>query len=329
MKESPSVLPCVFNCSNDMALAANVEQYLPPKRIQQMEADLAELSRYWEKTVFAGPWGWSRAMRKRYVRMGVKENLLPSAEWIDEVRRLSSREYACGYIQSLMAEMADDDRLIGRDMCFCRSVEEAKERIEASGMKAAIYKLPWSSSGRGVFVSHGMNAKDAERLAGYVRTQGGFAMDRFYAGKTVDFAMEFFVGEGGTVEFLGYSVFYAAEGGAYGYNIVADQAELLSRIDVDAGLLGRLMDYHKRHLGMTAYRGPVGIDMIKVVEEGKTLVHPCIEINLRMNMGILALLLHERYGALCTRYLTPRDGRAFCAEVKDGRLMITMGGQQQ
>ena len=114
-------LPSLFNCSNDMALAANVRQYLPPKRIQQMETDLADLVRIWEGTRFAGPWGWSLATKQRYKQLGVEEELLPSDEWIEEVRRLSSREFACGYIRELLKEF-QDDRLLGEGMAFCKDM---------------------------------------------------------------------------------------------------------------------------------------------------------------------------------------------------------------
>jgi hypothetical protein len=51
-------------------------------------------------------------------------------------------------------------------------------------------------------------------------------------------------------------------------------------------------------------------------------VHPCLEINFRMNMGILALLLHERYGSGCTIQLTPPRAKGFNALVEEGRLCI-------
>ena len=108
-------IPSLFNCSNDMALAAHVRQYVPPKRIQQMEADLADLARVWEGTRFAGPWGWSLATKQRYRQMGVAGELLPSDEWLEEVRRLSSREFACRYVKELLGELKDE-RLLGEEM---------------------------------------------------------------------------------------------------------------------------------------------------------------------------------------------------------------------
>lgn len=323
-------IPSLFNCSNDMALAAHVRQYVPPKRIQQMEADLADLARVWEGTRFAGPWGWSLATKQRYRQMGVAGESLPSDEWLEEVRRLSSREFACEYVKELLEEMKDE-RLLGEEMAFCKDVSTVNSQ-QSTVNSPLIFKSPWSSSGRGVFVGSvdfnpnlnpnlDLNCKSStlKRLQGFLSSQGGFVADEFYEDKVLDFAMEFFVHEDHTAEFLGYSVFQTGESGAYGYNYVESQEELLRRIDVDAALLHRLIAYHKEHLAQTAYHGPVGIDMLKTADGS---IHPCLEINLRLNMGILALLLHEQYGSGATVALTPVREHGFQALVEDGRLMI-------
>ncbi|MBO4672831.1 MAG: hypothetical protein J5616_00565 [Bacteroidaceae bacterium] len=329
-------LSSIFNCSNDMALAANVRQYLPPRRIQQMEADLENLARVWDDTPFAGPWGWSLATKQRYKQMGIPMEQLPSDEWLDEVRRLSSREYACGYIRNLLAEMKDE-RLLGREMRFIKAPSDSPkgEGRHPSGFPIAsiphgssplggireglIFKSPWSSSGRGVFVSSSFDAQTEKRLQGFLSSQGGFVVDRFYDDKVLDFAMEFFIHQDHRVEFLGYSVFHAAEHGAYGYNYVESQPELLQRIDIDHTLLQRLIAYHQEYLSRIAYHGPVGIDMLKTAD-GR--IHPCLEINLRMNMGILALLLYERYGSHASVALTPGRDKGFKALIDDGKLLI-------
>ena len=315
--------PSIFNCSNDMALAANVRQYRPPKRIQQMEADLADLEQVWEGTRFAGPWGWSIATKQRYKQMGVAEELLPSDEWLEDVRRLSSREFACGYIKDLLAEMKDE-RLLGSEMKW---IDNLNPNPNLSTLNPQlIFKSPWSSSGRGVFVSSGFDANTEHRLQGFLSSQGGFVVDKFYADKVLDFAMEFYVNDDKSVDFLGWSVFHAGENGAYGYNYVESQEKLIGRIDVDASLLQRLIDYHKAHLSTLNsqlstlnYHGPIGIDMLKTADGH---IHPCLEINFRMNMGILALLLEEQYGAGCTIQLTPRRPDGFEALVERGKLMI-------
>ena len=337
------ILPSLFNPSNDMALAANVREYVPPKRIQQMEDDLSALAQVWEGTRFAGPWGWSMATKRRFERMGIPSAELPADGWLQEVRRLSSREFACGYIKGLLHEVSDD-RLLGQDMAFVDSAalsvsdkipQSVSDKIplsvsdkfplsifaEKAHADAAplIFKSPWSSSGRGVFVAEKYDGQTMARLQGFMHTQGGFLVDRFYANKTLDFAMEFFINPDHSVDFLGYSVFHAATTGAYGFNFVESQEELMQRIDMDPSLLCQLIDYHTKRLSAIAYHGAVGIDMLKCADGH---IHPCIEINLRMNMGILSLLLHQRYGSQCSIALTPSRLHGFQAVVEDGKLMI-------
>lgn len=316
-------LPSLFNPSNDMALASGLWQYSPPKRIQQMEADLAGLATLWDGTQFQGPWGWSLATKRRYRQMGVTETELPTEEWLAEVRRLSSREFACGYIQKLL-QTFQDERLLGREMAFHTSLPTIGEENDSTAYPL-IFKSPWSSSGRGVFTSVNLTAAQIRtRLQGFLHTQGGYASDRFHDGKMLDFAMEFFVDEHHRVDFLGYSVFQTEANGTYGHNLVDSQERLRSLIGFDADLLDRLVDYHKHHLGQTAYHGPVGIDMLLATapSENRLRLHPVVEINFRMNMGILALLLYQQYGSNATVQLTPSRMHGFEAVVKDGKLKI-------
>ncbi len=190
-------LPNLFNPSNDMALASHVREYVPPKRIQQMEADLEALAAVWEGTMFSGPWGWSLATKRRYERMGVPVELLPSDDWIEEVRKLSSREYACEYIKELLEEF-QDERLLGDGMFFCKDVSTLNSQLSTlcpqlltlnSQLSTVnchlIFKSPWSSSGRGVFVDRMADGKcqmsTLKRLQGFLSSQGGFVVDRLMA----------------------------------------------------------------------------------------------------------------------------------------------------
>lgn len=305
-------LPTIFNCSNDMALAANVRQYFPPRRIQQMEADAAALSRYWE----SGPWGWSLATKAAYQRMGISSDLLPSDEWLSNLRQLSSRQFASRYLHELLSVSRAEGwgaSFLGDEMQYCTSVSEL---LPCDYPR--IFKSPWSSSGRGIVVAEAgpLSADATKRLQGFVRTQGGFVADRFHTDKRVDFAMEFWV-HADHVEFLGYSVFQTAQHGAYGGNYVESQEHLLQRIGLPADILNRLVAYHSEHLLGHGYEGPVGIDMLAT----STRVHPVIEMNFRMNMGILALNLYNK-GMVEDQFLTPQREHCFCACIQDGLLCI-------
>lgn len=65
----------------------------------------------------------------------------------------------------------------------------------------------------------------------------------------------------------------------------------------------------------TDYAGYLGVDMMICREGENFLVHPCVEINLRMNMGVVARLFYDRYVAFpaCGRYVVEHymtDGEA-------------------
>jgi hypothetical protein len=65
------------------------------------------------------------------------------------------------------------------------------------------------------------------------------------------------------------------------------------------------------------YQGIVGIDMM-VVRGG--LIHPCVEINLRMNMGVVAMKLYEEGLTSLSRSLY--GGHYFYPAIEDGKFFI-------
>ena len=150
-----------------------------------------------------------------------------------------------------------------------------------------------------------------------IREQGGIVAEPFYADKVLDFAMEFRATDEG-VEFLGYSVFEADDTGHYGGNYVEDQPSLVKRIDLSESLLQDLVAYHQQELRKLNYRGPIGIDMMKL-KDGR--IHPCVEINFRMTMGMLAILLYNK-GIREDQLLTPYREQGFVAEIRQGRFSI-------
>ena len=304
-------LPPLFNPSNDMALAANLRQYTPPRHIQQMETDLAELSRFWDD----GPWGWSLATKQHYLRMGISETDLPSDEWLAEHRRLSSREFGVAYYYE-MNGVDENNAIIPCLACFCTNLDEVK--LSTVNYQLSIIKAPWSSSGRGnMLVRDTFDEPTIRRIEKIIAEQGGVVVEPFYADKGLDFALEFMIADEG-VYFLGYSVFFADEMGRYGGNCVESQAELLQRIALPEALLQHLIDYHRSQLSQLSYRGPVGIDMMRLAG-GR--VHPCVEINFRMTMGLLALLLYNK-GIRDDQLLAGNPQQGFSVQIIDGRLTI-------
>lgn len=270
------------------------------------------------------PWGWSKATAARLQRFGVPASLMPDNKALDTMRALSSREFAAEYIKEFLSHKAAVPHhhiLVGEKMRFIKRLEELimPERT--------IFKSPWSSSGRGVFAADSIDEPSIrEKLAGFISRQGGFLADKMY-NKQQDFALEYFISDSGEVQFLGFSLFTAGGNGYYGYNFVASQNELRAKI-TKAGLsdtlIEKLIEIHSALLSQSLsgkYCGIVGIDMLTAIDDDTLKIHPCIEINLRMNIGVLAMKVFERTGGIDTQ-LIPTHNNIFCAEVKEKKLLI-------
>lgn len=307
-------LPPLFNPSNDLALAANTANYIPPRLVQAMEQDLQPITRYWQH----GPWGWSLNARRRYQQMGIAFNLLPSDEWLEQHRILSGRATDAAYIQTLLKEDWGG-RLAGHSMRILNLAQFEELQAQREAEKKLIYKAPWSSSGKGNLPAvNGLLPDDERRVLNILRHDGHILVDRFYD-KAVDFALEFDIQPEGKSRFLGYSLFLTAERGRYGGQRVASQDVILQEIGTDRGLLNDLISYHLSHLPSLGYTGPMGIDMM-LLRDGR--LHPVVELNLRRNMGILAIEVEHRHPGVQNIELTPRGPHGFQLIVQDGWLRI-------
>ena len=111
--------------------------------------------------------------------------------------------------------------------------------------------------------------------------------------------MEFVINSWGAVVFEGYSLFATDGRGRYLGNRVLSSAafeEYMSRYVSVEGLhaLRRRLISLLEVYAEAGYRGCLGVDMMVCRAEGGFRIHPMVEVNLRMNMGIVALRLAER-----------------------------------
>ena len=310
----------LFNPENDMALASGSPYYMAPSSAKKMANDLAVLPAWYAdagseilvtdsrqvewlrngcrmplsvKGVLSVsdeheeivPWGWSPALKYR-LGVGVKREID-----VDTLRLLSSRMTAVNLLPKLRVEGT-----VGESF-WLSSLED----VSAFSIKhdRVLLKAPWSGSGKGIQPLCGL---PDDNLKGWIRriiaTQGGVVAEPFYT-KVKDFAMEFKV-EGKDVAFVGYSLFETDVRGIYKENFLASDvviedilSEYVSRnllYAVRENLLRELTDI----LGGN-YQGYLGVDMMIVRCGEELLIHPCIEVNLRMNMGVVSRLLFDRF----------------------------------
>ena len=251
------------------------------------------------------PWGWNAALVKQMKVRGLGDEHLPSVEEMEALRALSSRRMAVEVLKALMQNLSDTHRLIG-EAAFCVTEEEIVQQV--TSYPTTMLKAPWSSSGKGLRRGQG---EYAPPLSGWcARTlaqQGAVVVEPLYR-KVKDFAMEFYsAGDGAPLAFVGYSRFVTDANGSYEGNLLMADEEIerelstyVSREDLHS-VRAMLQELIGERIG-TDYRGYIGVDMmichVKRENQKKDMcLHPCVEINLRMNMGVVAHIFYERYVA--------------------------------
>lgn len=320
----------IFNPSHDEALGFGSPYYVPTKAAQRMAAERCTLPELWaaagdfillpdecERPLasIAGvnyvykreltptllqqisriqPWGWDAYLRHTLRRCGVSDELLPTDEYLADLRRLSSRETA---VRLLNALKSANPEYTG-DAHWCTTLDDAVTAINR--YPQAMVKSPWSSSGRGVFRvdADAFDAPTLQRIANIISRHGGIAVER-YCNRLQDFALEFYAQPDCSIDYAGLSVFNTSVGGNYLGNVTGTQTELKqlvnrhfpwTKIQDCITLLKQLLPTILNR----KYEGPFGIDMMLVNENQNTLLHPCVEINLRNTMGHAQLAMENK-----------------------------------
>lgn len=237
-------------------------------------------------------WGWNPALVHAMKESGVEEKLLPTEGQLQKIRYLSGRQRC----REILAHFSSLSYACGKSE-LCYSIEDVKSFIKEYGK--TVLKAPWSGSGRGVtYVSLDSWSDSVEGwISRIIRTQGTIVAEPYY-NKVVDFAMEFYVDS--EISFAGYSLFETDTHGNYKENLLLSNEEIERRLttylpqsvlyDVQKELMETLFTLCSKD-----YKGYLGVDMMICKEGGEYLIHPCVEINLRMNMGVISRIIFDRY----------------------------------
>ena len=315
----------LFNPENDMALAYGGPYYMPPSNARKMAHDLAALPLWYavggahvwlpeerQKAWMAEyglpfpacgtlsldssyecvlPWGWSASIVHRLRQEGITEKACPSPERLEHIRCLSSRATAV-------------DVLAGMNIPCCTgqskvlvSMEETVAFVE--GNRRFLLKAPWSGSGRGIQLVEGELTPPLQGWVKHILKTQGYVVGEPLYNKVMDFAMEFRMHQG-KASFAGYSFFETDARGIYKGNWLAADEVIEKRLSVyvPCEVLSQIKCHLKEKLTEVfgdSYDGYLGVDMMVCRTEEGYAVHPCVEINLRMNMGMLSRLLYDRY----------------------------------
>lgn len=317
----------IFNPDCELAIANGSPYYMPPANIVQMREDLAYLSAYlaahgdyvlvqelpesgfvelrekimgytcrpvmWRQletleTEGVEPWGWSPKICHQLAEIHLSE------EWTEDRKEGYSRKKAMEALKQLVEACPFVEQYIIPTICY--SIEDIEQNV-FNGLY--IVKAPWSSSGRGLqFLQNRVTQKEKEWLSGMFRRQGYMMLEK-RLDKVYDFAMEF-SSDKGQVEFIGLSSFQTGENGEYRGNYIGSQEEIENQLFEFIG--EAVVEQVKEQLLCilpsvlpSGYSGYLGVDMMVYRDARNTYrLQPCVEINLRYNMGIVALFFSRQ-----------------------------------
>ncbi|WP_298651449.1 hypothetical protein [uncultured Proteiniphilum sp.] len=264
------------------------------KKVLPMEASLipfSDIALYPHLKIV--PWGWNPAVRRKLISYGAKEEALPSPEELVRLKGYSNRQHAVEILQELQTE---EEEFCGESRFFTNTEELYAYLQSMPGNK--VLKMPLSGSGKGlIWILGEITDKQRDWCRRVIREQGGVVAEPVL-NKVQDFAMEFYLHEG-QIRFAGYSMFSAAASGAYtGNELLSDfriEEKLCKYAPIE--LLHRLRNSLTEKLSrrFPLYSGYAGVDMMICETPEGYRIQPCVEINMRMNMGMVARIFYERY----------------------------------
>lgn len=252
-----------------------------------------ERQRWLKESDILKPWGWNGTLLHEWNKIAPT----PMSVDIDQLRALSHRRFAVETAGALkqngLIPSACELPIVANDLSEIRSFVETHEHC--------VLKSPWSCSGKGLrWIYGGWDERTEAWCANILKRQGSLIGEVAHR-KVVDFAMEF-LSEEDSLCFAGYSLFNADETGTYRSNVMMTDERIASRLGeyVDRNLLEQVCHFLESYFTHTInpyYKGYFGVDMLIAEGDGGYWLYPCVEVNLRMNMGVCARIITDRYVA--------------------------------
>lgn len=249
------------------------------------------------------PWGWNPAIRKRLLDGGILERRLPTKEYLQQYRMLASR------INSMLLFFQLDsyelDYTCGVPPILCDGSKESDDMMHklfkyySAGF---VVKSLWSGSGRGLrWCRHKVDEPLLKWCNSLMEEDGAFLLQPIYE-KAEDFAMEFYSDGKGKVIFMGYSRFMTSRKGSYlGNYLISDRQmeewmQFYLPLEALAKIRNSLLEVLSEMVG-DKYTGYLGVDMMACRQdvEPRYAIYPCVEMNLRMNMGLVSHAIYDNF----------------------------------
>ncbi|MFY9151434.1 MAG: hypothetical protein WAO52_05435 [Prolixibacteraceae bacterium] len=336
MERDLSILPFIFADPTDFVLT----EYPPSDEFKQSLTDAgfelpvfcthSELAIRSETGINAlYPWGWSPAahfmLKKFRERCSDDFKNSPVYEWQPKHKVLFERETSLNLLLDILNKN-QANWLVDREKTGIKvyGIMEIENILKIH--RIIVLKAPLSSSGRGIQIirKDELNNSNRQWISGVIKQQK-YLIAEPYLDKRMDFSFQFKI-LNDDLEYLGYSIFETNSNGQYKGTFIRPDLNhffpkeeicaLSERIEKTALLIEKSLkksDYAKFH------RGFLGVDALIFNDHEELKIQPCIEVNCRMNMGILGMFLeriiHQESIGIFTLYTgNPGEFKKFALE---------------
>lgn len=226
--------------------------------------------------------------------------------------RLSHRQSSYDLLSHLVHQLGYPQDLLPHWVTAGADRTETEQRLRTAitaitsrsfgSTKQLMVKRPYTSSGRGVFpLPLPIQPKHLEALIGSCMRCGSISIEP-HLDVVDNWAIEYTRNAQGEVSFFALSHFATHPSGrAYLGNHLSSPQELWQELSSYVGedILQRLIEVQsrwlERELIASEYIGYIGIDLFFYRDSEQVRFHPCVEINLRTTMGVVAHFAYERY----------------------------------
>lgn len=340
MEEDLGTLPLFFAQPNDIVLVKKLpaENFLQKLKKQGISLPRFVLLEDALKNRLSGeklnrlmPWGWSPVAHQLLEPLknscSIPFQHSPVASWHPASRELYSKKFSGQILRDLLPQLPPEIVLHSSMLSEVVSTQREMETLINRWGKLMV-KAPWSSSGRGLqpITKTPVVPKVWEKLLGIVNDQG-YAIAEPLLEKVLDMALQFELKQE-KVSFVGQSVFLTDKKGQY-------QGNFLKGLPPDASpevlqFARELPHLLKELLAKTIeasplaknYEGFFGVDTLLFRDiAGKLRVNPCLEINVRQNMGLLSQQLEK--------LLAPKSSGMFKTFYQKGKPFATFANEMQ
>lgn len=249
------------------------------------------------------PWGWSPSVHKRleFLKPACSPEFKasPVFTWQPKYKELYSKKFALQILHQLCDKHHSPHFIHKNEITEVCKTQDQIEKLLTRWDKLMV-KAPWSSSGRGLqpITKQPIHDKVWEKLLGIIKDQD-YAIVEAFQNKMLDLAFQFEL-KAGEINYIGTSNFSADKKGQYlGNSLNGLPNELDTGIkDFAKEMSALIVPILKKEIGKSElaknYEGYFGVDtLIYLDKTGSLKINPCLEINVRYNMGLLSLYLEK------------------------------------